>query len=84
MMNSCSRKERTEVVSRSFNKQDVGEHSAKAVMRHLQEIFSVTLGMPQSQRKLSIIVPGSGFDQDCLLLSPRDANHKLHLNQMQN
>lgn len=77
-------KERTEVVSRSINRQDVGEHSAKTVTEHLQEIFSVAPGMPWSQGKLSITVPGSGLDQDCLLLSPRDTNHKLHLNQMQN
>lgn len=35
--------------------------------------------LSQWQEKLSITAPESGFDQRCLLSSPRKANDKTHL-----
>lgn len=65
-------------VSRSINRSWVN-----TVPRQSQEIFSGTPEVAQWQGELSIAVPAPDFDQGCLLLSPRDANHKIYLGQLQ-
>lgn len=63
----------------------MGEHSrAKTVTEQLQETFLGTPVIVTMTRELSISATASGFDQDCHLLIPRDANHKGHLAQLQN